>query len=82
MSAGDSREVGSAPGSGRSPGVGNGNPLQHSCLGNSMDREAGGGGATAPGVRNSYTTEHAREHTDAGMDKADWEVHNPGECCL
>ena len=27
----------SIPGSGRSPGKGNGNPLQHSCLGNSMD---------------------------------------------
>ena len=31
---------GSIPGSGRSPGEGNGNPL-HSCLGNSMDRGAG-----------------------------------------
>ena len=28
----------SVPGSGRSPGVGNGTPLQYSCLGNSMDR--------------------------------------------
>ena len=28
---------GSVPGSGRSPGEGNGNPLQHSCLENSMD---------------------------------------------
>ena len=28
------------PGSGRSPGEGNGNPLQYSCLGNPMDREA------------------------------------------
>ena len=28
------------PGLGRSPGVGNGNPLQYSCLENSMDREA------------------------------------------
>ena len=28
---------GSIPGSGRSPGEGNGNPLQYSCLGNSMD---------------------------------------------
>ena len=28
------------PGSGRSPGKGNGNPLQHSCLENPMDREA------------------------------------------
>ena len=30
----------SAPRSGRSPGEGNGNPLQYSCLGNPMDREA------------------------------------------
>ena len=36
-SAGD---AGSIPGSGRSPGEGNGNPLQYSCLGNSMDRGA------------------------------------------
>ena len=36
-SAGD---VGSIPGSGRSPGVGNGNQLQYSCLGSSMDRGA------------------------------------------
>ena len=35
-SAGDSRDMGSIPG--RSPGEGNGNPLQHSCLGNPMDR--------------------------------------------
>ena len=33
-------EVGSIPGLERSPGEGNGNPLQHSCLGNPMDREA------------------------------------------
>ena len=31
-------DSGSIPGSGRSPGAGNGNPLQYSCLGNSMDR--------------------------------------------
>ena len=30
----------SIPGMGRSPGEGNGNPLQHSCLGNPMDRGA------------------------------------------
>ena len=35
--AGDASDVGSIPGSGRSPGVGNGNPLQYSCLGNPMD---------------------------------------------
>ena len=33
-SAGDARDVGLIPGSGRSPGGGNGNPLQYSCLGN------------------------------------------------
>ena len=36
---GDSGDVGSIPGSGRSPGEGNGNPLQYSCL-NLMDRGA------------------------------------------
>ena len=30
-------DTGSIPGSGRSPGEGNGNPLQYSCLGNPMD---------------------------------------------
>ena len=38
--AGDIGDIGSIPGSGRSPGEGNGNPLQYSCLGNPMDREA------------------------------------------
>ena len=38
--AGDARDLGSIPGSGRSPGEGNGNPLQYSCLENSMDRGA------------------------------------------
>ena len=33
-------DVGSVPGSGRSPGEENGNPLQYSCLGNPMDRGA------------------------------------------
>ena len=33
-------DVGSIPGLGRYPGVGNGNPLQHSCLENSMDKGA------------------------------------------
>ena len=35
--AGDTGDAGSIPGSGRSPGEGNGNPLQYSCLENSMD---------------------------------------------
>ena len=43
------------PGSGRSPGGGNGNPLQYSCLGNTMDR--GAWQATVHRVAESDTTE-------------------------
>ena len=52
-SAGDVRDVGSIPGLGRSPGGGHGNPLQYSCLENSMDR--GAWWATAHGVTKSQT---------------------------
>ena len=38
--AGDTRNMGLIPGLGRSPEMGNGNPLQYSCLGNPMDRGA------------------------------------------
>ena len=38
--AGDERDTGSIPGSGRSPGRGNGYPLQYSCLENPMDKGA------------------------------------------
>ena len=50
---GDTRDVGSIPGSGRSPGVGNGNLLQYSCLEYSMDR--GAWWATVRGVAKSQT---------------------------
>ena len=43
------------PGSGRSSGGGNGNPLQYSCLGNPMDR--GAWGATVHGVAESDVTD-------------------------
>ena len=46
-------DPGSTPGSGRSPGEGNDNPLQYSCLENSMDR--GGLWATDHGVAKSQT---------------------------
>ena len=48
-------DVGLIPGPGRSPGEGNGNPLQYSCLGNPMDR--GAGWATVHGVTESDMTE-------------------------
>ena len=43
----------STPGMGRSSGEGNGNPLQYSCLENSMDR--GAWGAMVPGIAKSQT---------------------------
>ena len=49
----EARDEGSIPGSGRSPGGGNGNPLQYSCVGNPMDR--GVWGATVHGVAKSQT---------------------------
>ena len=51
--AGDARDEGSIPELGRSPGGGNGNPLQFSCLENAMDR--GAWRATVPGVAKSRT---------------------------
>ena len=46
-------DLGSIPGSERSPGKGNGNPLQYSCLRSSMDR--GAWWATVHGVLKSWT---------------------------
>ena len=46
-------DLGSIPGSGRSPGEGNGKPLQYSCLENPMDR--GAWWATVHGVAKSWT---------------------------
>ena len=40
VNSGDAGDAGLIPGSGRSPGGGNGNPLQYSCLENPMDRGA------------------------------------------
>ena len=48
---GDIRDLGSIPGSGRSPRGGNGYPLQYSCLENSMDR----GTWRVHGVAKSWT---------------------------
>ena len=50
--AGDIKDAGSVPGLGRSPGGGNDNPLQYSCLENPMDR--GAWRATVYGVTKSW----------------------------
>ena len=52
-SAGNAGDLVLIPGSGRSPGEGNGSPLQYSCLENSMDREAWW--ATILGAMKSHT---------------------------
>ena len=52
-SASNAGDLGSIPGSGRSPGEGNGNPLQDSCLENPMD--GGAWWATVHGVAKSQT---------------------------
>ena len=53
VSACNAEDLGSIPGSGRSPGEGNGNPLQYSCLENPMDGRAWW--ATVHGVTKSWT---------------------------
>ena len=62
-SAGDSGDVGLIPGSDGSPGGGNGNPLQYSCLSNVMDRGAGG----LQSIGSPDTTEHTRMRQDGDL---------------
>ena len=50
---GNARDAGSIPELGRSPGIGNGKPLQYSCLENSLDRRAWW--ATVHGVTKTRT---------------------------
>ena len=50
----NAEDVDSIPGSGRSPGEGNGNPIKYSCLGNPMDR--GAWWATVHGVAKELDT--------------------------
>ena len=60
VNAGDTGHAGLIPGLGRSPGIGNGNPLQYSCLENSMVRGAWWTTAhiVSQRVRHDLATEH------------------------
>ena len=73
-------DLSSIPGSGRSPGEANGNPLQYSCLGNSMDR--GAWWATVHAVTESDTTE-VTWHTQCMYVNSNLPVHPTLPCaCL
>ena len=61
-SAGDARIASSIPGSGRSPGGGNGNLFQYPCLENPMDGGAGQATYSPWGHKGSETTEHTQTH--------------------
>ena len=77
--AGDVRDAGLTPGSGRCPGVGNGNPFQYSCLENPMDR--GVWWAIVHGVQrvghderlSTHTSFHRKMYTD------NYEAHSTSE---
>ena len=66
-SAGDARDACSIPGSGRSPGGGQGNPLQYSCLENSKD--TGGWWATVHRVAKSWTLKQLSTHAGEWLNK-------------
>ena len=70
--AGDIRDMGSIPGSGRSPGGGHGNPLQYFCLENPMDR--GAWWATVHGVAKScaQVSTHTCTHSNSGVIHMVW----------
>ena len=59
--AGDIKDMGLIPGSGRHTGLGNGNSLQYSCLENPMSIERSLVGYISWGCKESDTTEHTRE---------------------
>ena len=71
--ADNTRDVGLIPGSGRSPGVGSGNPLQYSCLENSLDREAWW--ATVHGIAKN-PTRLSMSHQSIRMLPSTWYILN------
>ena len=71
--AGDARDMGSIPASGRSLGGGNGNPVQYSCLENPMERSLMG---YSPWSRKELdTTEHTHTRTHT-------HTHTHTHCCF
>ena len=80
--AGDARDAGSIPGLIRSPGVGNVNPFQYSCVGNSMDR--GAWWASAWGHKESDMTDTHTHTKDAWLESGKDQIQpkSPPSCLL
>ena len=83
-SACNAGDLGSIPGSGRSPGEGNGNPLQYSCLENPMD--GGAWWATVHGVAKSRTRlsdfTFTQMYPAPGLEQTDTPERAPSIPCL
>ena len=67
-------DVGLIPGLGRSPGEGNGNPFQYSCLENPMNKGAWQATYSPWGCKASVVAENARMLRTQGMPSSDREV--------
>ena len=74
--AGDTRDAGSIPGLGRSPGVRNANPLQYSCLENSIDR--GAWWTAVHGVAKNGAGMSSPKHTQVRNGRR-WSADRPGK---
>ena len=72
MSACNAGDLGSIPGSGRSPGEGNGNPLQYSCLENPMD--TGAWQATVHGVGHDQRVQRETPLSDFTFISLKWDL--------
>jgi len=73
-SAGDTRDMGLIPGSGKSPGGGHGNPLQDFCLENPMDRRACWATVqritkNQTGLKQLSTHTHTHTHSNASFEQ-------------
>ena len=67
----ETKEMHSVPGLGRSPGGGNGNPLQYFCLENLMDRGAWRATVSPQGLKESEATEQLNTYTHTTIYKID-----------
>ena len=74
---GDAGDAVLIPGLGRSPGGGNGNPLQYSCLGNPMDSEVWWATVHSHRVGHNWVTEHTyMRYCDTLLASRTWEFYN------